>query len=199
MLLLLSAAWPVIGDSPPSEKTWSIKGAIQPSGGRYFHRRVELRVPSFVQRDARWRHEPLGSMRITMGTNGCAVASAAMVLASYGFDVDPQRLNRFLDANNGYTAQGGLHWEAAAEYDPGKVHKAYEGLPTYDLIDSNLASGNPVIVRVATKGGPHFVVIAGKEGFDYLTRDPGTGAALGLYPLRMFRTQIDALRIYERL
>mgnify|MGYP001607066153 CR=1 FL=1 len=30
----------------------------------------------------------------------------------------------------------------------------------------------------------HFVVIAGKDGFDYLVRDPGAGSAKGLYPLR---------------
>ena len=49
-------------------------------------------------------------------------------------------------------------------------------MPSYSLIDSNLARGNPVIVRVRFPSGiTHFVVIAGKEGFDYLIRDPGAG------------------------
>jgi hypothetical protein len=43
----------------------------------------------------------------------------------------------------------------------------------------------------------HFVVIAGKDGFDYLIRDPGAGAAKGLYPLREFGSRIEALRFYE--
>jgi hypothetical protein len=43
----------------------------------------------------------------------------------------------------------------------------------------------------------HFVVIAGKDGFDYLVRDPGGGAAKGLYALRELGSDIEALRFYE--
>ncbi|HJT82773.1 MAG TPA: hypothetical protein VJ719_16370, partial [Chthoniobacterales bacterium] len=65
---------------------------------------------------------------------------------------------------------------------------------------SNLARGNPVIVRVRFRSGiTHFVVIAGKEGFDYLVRDPGAGAAKGFYPLRELNSKIEALRFYEQL
>jgi hypothetical protein len=48
-------------------------------------------------------------------------------------------------------------------------------------------------------GITHFVVIAGKDGFDYLIRDPGAGAAKGLYPLRELGSNIEALRFYERI
>jgi hypothetical protein len=76
----------------------------------------------------------------------------------------------------------------------------YEDLPSYRLIDSNLARGNPVIVRVRLRGGvTHFVVVAGKDGFDYLVRDPGAGAAKGFYPLRELRSDLEALRFYEPL
>ena len=55
-----------------------------------------------------------------------------------------------------------------------------------------------MIVRVRLGGGiTHFVVIAGKDGFDYLVRDPGTGSAKGLYPLRELGSNIEALRFYE--
>ena len=67
-------------------------------------------------------------------------------------------------------------------------------------IDSNLARGNPVIVRVRLRNGiTHFVVIAGKDGFDYLVRDPGAGAAKGFYPLRDLGSDIEALRFYQPL
>jgi hypothetical protein len=63
-----------------------------------------------------------------------------------------------------------------------------------------LAHGNPVIVRVRFPSGvTHFVVIAGKDGFDYLIRDPGAGATKGFYPLRDLGSNIEALRFYERL
>jgi hypothetical protein len=65
-------------------------------------------------------------------------------------------------------------------------------------MDSNISRGNPVIVRVRLRGGvTHFVVIAGKDGFDYLVRDPGGGASRGLYPLRELGSDIEALRFYE--
>jgi len=43
----------------------------------------------------------------------------------------------------------------------------------------------------------HFVVIAGKDGFDYLVQDPGGGSAKGLHPLREFGSDIEGLRFYE--
>ena len=181
-------------------ENWNRKQKIEASGGCYFFRRVELPVPQFRQGDERWRSDLIGSTTDTLGGAGCAISSAAMVLASYGIDTDPQRLNAFLKTNEGFTPQGWLYWEKAAELVPGRVRKAYEDLPTYHLIDANLIAGNPVIVRLRHEHGTtHFVVIAGKDGFDYLTRDPGGGAAKGLYPLREYGSKIEALRFYERL
>jgi hypothetical protein len=181
-------------------ETWARKGIIEPSGGRYFFRRVEIAVPSFRQGDERWRYDLLGPTPNTLGAEGCAVASAAMVLASYGYDTDPQRLNEFLKTNEGFTPQGWLYWEKAAELTGGHIRHAYEDLPSYELIDTNLDHGNPVIVRLRLPSRiTHFVVIAGKQGFDYLTRDPGAGAARGLYPLREFGSRIEALRFYEKV
>jgi hypothetical protein len=179
---------------------WTIPRKIPPSGGLYFFRRVELPVPSFRQADERWRRDQLGPTQSTLGGEGCAVSSAAMVLASYGFDTDPQRLNAFLKTNEGFTTQGWLYWEKAAEIASGRVRHAYESLPSYFLIDRNLFAGNPVIVRLHLPGRmTHFVVIAGKDGYDYLTRDPGAGAAKGLYPLREYGSLIEALRFYEKV
>ncbi len=77
--------------------------------------------------------------------------------------------------------------------------KAYEDLPSYWEIDRQLMAGNPVIARLHFPGGGmHFVVIAGKRGFDYLIRDPGAGWNKGLYPLREITPRIDGLRYYER-
>lgn len=195
----LSASSSVAAETSEEEKAWSVKAPLKPSGGSYFTERLELNVPIHRQKDERWKDVTMGSSRITLGAKGCAVAAASMVLASYGFDVDPQRLNQFLHQRSGYSSRTGLLWNAAAQYEPGKLRVAYEGLPSYALIDASLKRGNPVIVRVATIQGPHFVVIAGKEGFDYLICDPGSGSARGLHPLSMFRTMIETLRYYEPL
>ena len=169
-------------------------------GGVYCPGRLVLAVPSFAQGDPRWADDPLGSTPGTLHAEGCAVSSSAMVLASYGIDTDPGRLNRFLTQHEGFTPQGWLDWDKAAEFAPGRCKKAYEDDPSYGRIDWNLLRGNPVIIRIRFPGGiTHFVVIAGKEGLEYLIRDPGAGAARGLYPLSEIAAQIEALRYYRRL
>jgi hypothetical protein len=179
---------------------WTWKRKLSPHGGRPFLTRVELPVPSFQQFNDKWRDDSLGGVpeNGTLGGEGCAVAAAAMVFKFYGIDVDPQQLNWFLTSVGGYTDQGWLYWDRAAWFAPDRVRHVYEDLPSYHLIDSNIARGNPVIVRVRLASGiTHFVVIAGKDGFDYLVRDPGAGSAKGLYPLRELGSDIEALRFYE--
>lgn len=182
------------------QEDWNRLGPIEASGGLYFQPRLELDVPLFRQADERWRSDRLGDTSASLAAEGCAVAAAAMVLASYGADTDPGRLNRLLTENEGYVGTGWLVWEKAAEVTGDIARKVYEGDPSFRLIDENLRRGNPVIVRLRTESGTtHFVVIAGKEGYDYLTRDPGAGASKGLYPLREFGSKIEALRFYERI
>ena len=181
---------------------WNWKHQLSPRGGRYFFHRVELPVPSFRQGDEKWADDPLAGddSNGTLGSAGCAVAATAMVFKSYGIDTDPQQLNWFLTTVGGYTDNGWLYWERAVWWAPNQVRHVYEDLPSYQLIDTNLAHGNPVIVRVRLHSGiTHFVVIAGKDGFDYLVRDPGAGAAKGFYPLRELNSKIEALRFYQKL
>ena len=179
---------------------WNWKHVISSSGGRYFVHRIEIPVPAFAQDDPRWSMQLLGPTIDTVGQQGCALASAAMVMSFYGIDTDPQRLNQFLNLNGGYTAQGWIYWEKAADLAPGRVQKAYEDLPSYALIDANLLAGNPVIIRLTLHNGTtHFVVIVGKEGWDYLTRDPARDPAWGVYPLKDLTHSIEALRFYRVL
>jgi Peptidase_C39 like family len=172
---------------------------LAPSGGLYFPGEKVIPVPQFFQADPRWGADPLGPTPGTLAAEGCAVASAAMVLASYGADTDPGRLNAFVHANEGYTPEGWLYWEAAAAYPPALARKAYEDKPSYALIDRNLLAGNPVIVRVRLPSGiTHFVVIVGKRGFDYLIRDPGGRGDGEVYPLKEIGRPIEALRFFEK-
>lgn len=182
------------------KKVWAqLQKKLPPSGGRFLSRRLAIEVPTFRQSDARWADDRLGPSADTLASAGCAVSSAAMVLASYGIDTDPQRLNDFLTARNGYTPEGWIRWEVAAEMAPEKVSFAYENDASFRLIDDNLLEGNPVIVRLRYPDGgtTHFVVICGKQGYDYLVRDPGARAGRGVYPLREFGSDIEALRFYD--
>ena len=98
-------------------------------------------MPSFRQGDEKWSDDPLGGIEAngTVGGEGCAVASAAMVFKFYQIDVDPQQLNWFLTSVGGYTEQGWLYWDRAAWFAPDRVRHVYEDLASYQLIDSNLS------------------------------------------------------------
>jgi hypothetical protein len=173
---------------------------IDSTGGIYFPYRVALAVPRFAQGDERWGNDSLAGTPGTMAQEGCAVSSAAMVLSFYGLQLDPGQLNEFLIAHDGYTTEGWLRWEKAADFVPGKAKHVYEDLPSFFLIDSNLVRGNPVIIRLRLPGGvTHFVVIVGKRGFHYLIQDPGSGGEQGVYPLDQLTDKIEALRFYQKL
>jgi len=180
---------------------WMGKGELEPSGGLYFPGRVVHDVPQMFQADPRWGDDLLGPTTGTLAAEGCAVASAAMVLASYGADLDPGRLNAFLQKHDlGYTDRGWLYWEAASDYPPTVAEHVYEDAASHFLIDWNLMRGNPVIVRLRYPSGiTHFVVVVGKDGYDYLVRDPGGGGRKGIYPLYEFGSEIEALRFYRKL
>jgi hypothetical protein len=179
---------------------WCWPRHIGGSGGLPIPGEILISVPQFLQGDPRWRDDPLGDTPGTLGGEGCAIASASMVLGHYRMSVDPKHLNRFLREHNGFEGQGWLRWESAAEFAPGLIEKAYEDLPSFLRIDWNLLRGNPVIVRIRRPAGiTHFVVIVGKRGLDYLIRDPaGSGGGL-VYPFRELGVPIEALRYYRRL
>lgn len=180
---------------------WTRKDSpLAPSGGLWFPVTVLHDVPHFAQGDPRWGAQRLGSTPGSLAAEGCAVASAAMVMASYGADLDPGRLNSFLRTNGGFTDRGWLYWEKAAAWEPVVARHVYEDDASHFLIDWNLLRGNPVIVRLRYPSGiTHFVVIVGKRGYEYLVRDPGGGFVRGLYPLSEFGSPIEALRFYEKL
>ncbi len=190
LLALLACGWVVRG--------LTARGVIASSGGIYFIRPVAINVPPFRQGDPRWHDDHLGNTADTLAETGCALTCAAMVLKFYGAQTDPRSLNAYLTARGGYVGAGYIVWEKAAKVG-WNVKKAYENLPSYWRIDHQLMKGNPVIARIHLPGGSmHFVVIAGKRGFDYLILDPGAGWNRGLYPLREITPRIDGLRYYRQ-
>ena len=200
LVLALAVLLLFIGGGVLTGIYWFSKRQLAPSGGMYFFSRVELTVPLFQQADPVWGHDRLALSTHTLGQVGCAVSSAAMIMKYYGLDTDPGRLNNFLRDHGGYNEDNDLIWEGPPQLAPDKVRHVYEDLPSYYLIDSNLYRGNPVIVRMRFANGiTHFVVVMGKQGFDYLIRDPSHyGLEKGVYPLKEICNNIEALRYYEK-
>src|SRR5271170_1984340 len=169
---------------------------ISSSGGRYFDHRVEISVPAFAQDDPRWSDVKLGGSTDTLGYEGCAVTSAAMVAAFYGIKTDPQKLNDFLTRTGGLDSEGLIDWSLVPSVAPNCWELAYNGVASYERIDKNLLAGNPVIVLIPLRdGASHFVVIVGKEGRDYLIRDPANSDHP--YPLREITGRINGLCIFR--
>jgi hypothetical protein len=76
----------------------------------------------------------------------------------------------------------------------------YNGGPSYELIDSNLLAGNPVIALIPLPhGGYHFVVVVGKEGEDYLIRDPAASPLRRAYHLRDLTDRIAGLVFFRTM
>jgi Peptidase_C39 like family len=176
-------------------------GAIPSTGGEYFNRHVEIPVPAFAQDDPRWSSVRLGPSRDTLGDEGCAVTSAAMVVAFYGIKTDPLELNNFLTKAGGFSDDGLIHWSRVPAIAPSHLELAYNGYASYDLIDSNLLTKNPVIaiIRLRDDGAYHFVVIVGKEGRNYLIRDPAASVSRRPYPLSKLTDRIDGICIFRTI
>lgn len=178
---------------------WFWKGPLTGHGGIPIFGKMEIPVPAFFQDDPLWSQEVLGKGADTIGSAGCALSSAAMVLKFYGVDIDPKKLNAYLMEHDGYEGAAWIKWEVAATFPPGIAEHRYEDLPSYGLIDWNLLRGNPVIIRIRRPTGKtHFVVIVGKQGFDYLVRDPALKGIKGIYPFYELGTPIEALRYYRK-
>ncbi|MCX7712938.1 MAG: C39 family peptidase [Chthoniobacterales bacterium] len=176
---------------------------LPPSGGLYFPFTLQLKVPHFSQTDPRWASHYLGHTPGTLAQEGCAVASAAMVLAFRGANITPASLNQFLTHHpRGYTQNGRIWWEDAAEFDPALTTQLlphYENLPSYALLDLNLFRQNPVIARIRLPSSQtHFVVIVGKKNFDYLVLDPAQSHQPIPLPLaNLYPFPIEAIRFYR--
>lgn len=178
---------------------WFWKGPISGHGGIPILGRMEIFVAPFFQEDPLWSQESLGTSTDTIGSAGCALSSAAMVLRFYGVEVDPKKLNDYLIEHDGYEGAAWIKWEIAATFPPNIAEKRYEDLPSYGLIDWNLLRGNPVIVRIRRlTGKTHFMVVVGKQGLDYLVRDPAEKGRVGVYPFYELGTPMEALRFYQK-
>ncbi|MFS8131456.1 MAG: C39 family peptidase [Candidatus Dojkabacteria bacterium] len=136
-------------------------------------------VPLMSQRDETWGNDQLGACTDeTIHTAGCAVSAMSMLLKSYGFDTDPQKLNNFLRENNnqGYVDDCNIKWYIIPNYFKGiRLVGAFFNEKTFTRLDKELARGNPVIIgfnKVPFTSLQHWVVVTKKVGDTYYINDP---------------------------
>jgi len=151
-----------------SEVGW-VKSEYLSSGNAYYGGgAVSLSVPHYSQLDGRWRYRTLGSSKSTVGQEGCALTSIAMLQSyRYGYAVTPADLLGQLR----FTSGGAL-------YLPSDYNNYYNS-DYLAKIKSLLNSGKPVIVAAKKySGAQHWVVVTGCTGGNgagsFAINDPGS-------------------------
>lgn len=143
-------------------------------------------LPLYNQADKRWRSTPLGTTGRTLGSDGCAITSLAMVVGE-----EPPVVLQKAKAQGAIAASGDFFWPAvqamyssfyfsfrwsttneAGRNEALRLQPDVAALKTLFL----LAVGQPVILRVIHPiGTGHFVVAMGFDGTDLIIADPDGG------------------------
>ncbi len=171
---------------------------------------VGLSVPVFSQTGAYWSEDQLGTCSTSIGKEGCAITSIAMVFRHYGMDTNPRDMNDWLSNKDGGYSRGCLvDWSLADKKSEGSI--TWEGNFGRDFakIKSELNNGYPVIMKFKEVNAEdkvtlfHYAVITGYLGDTFYINDPWGGVqttvaeAYKLYGYSNPKTAIKELVIYH--
>lgn len=154
-------------------------------------------LPYWLQNDPAWGNELIGGSNESMAGAGCTVTCVAMALSSLGYQATPLDLCRELKTRNGFTQQGYVIWGKIGELTGGAIGVEFPAL-THDALDDSLRAGRPVITKIMLgRGIPHWVLLVGKQGSEYLVMDP-LNVDKTLVRLSSRSAQIYAIRVLRR-
>jgi len=147
-------------------------------------------VPLYKQNDKRWKRVPFGGCG-TIGSAGCGITSAAMVLGYYNKNVIPPMLalEEYRACETGCEKCQGTKWEAFGKIAQ-KYELNYQDLGNnLDLAIEHIKKGRPIIASVGapetksygrsgctttfTKSRGHFIVLTCVQGNAIAINDPG--------------------------
>jgi hypothetical protein len=120
-----------------------------------------MSIPVMGQQEAGWASANLGTSPASIGSDGCAITSVAMMLRYYGINTDPGALNAWLTANGGYANDDMLIWDAITRYTGGQVTFSGWLAPDLGTILAELDAGRPVVAEVSIGSNQHFVLLTG--------------------------------------
>lgn len=142
---------------------------------------ILLDISPIAQRNPLWANEQLGTSNKTIGSHGCTINCATMLLRFLlGISITPAELNTWLKANGGYQNYNWFVWSVLEKFDP-RISFRYRHNGAYlDKIDEQLQKGIPSIVNVdlnpATAAlDEHWVLVVGKVNGSYIVNDPWYG------------------------
>lgn len=151
----------------------------------------------YLQKDPRWANDPIGGSGKPLREVGCAICCLSMALSQYGIHRTPAQLNRDLKQSDGYNDHGWVYWAAIESLTHGQTRVDWIQNATHRDIESALATGQPVLVKVAPpKMLQHWVLLVGRDGHEFLMKDP-LDPGQKPKPLSTLRSQILAVRIVK--
>ncbi len=156
-------------------------------------------VSQFSQNDPQWKNNVMQTCGTTIGQEGCALTSAAMVFRYFGVDTQPAILNSCMGSQ-----ACPFDWSTgASSCSGGKASFACSGCGwlgfAWSTIESNLNNGRPVIVKLVRSTSTHFVVVvsgAGSSPSGYTINDPWDGQVKSLSSWTSSGYSTDSLRVY---
>ena len=162
-----------------------------------------MNVPLYLQTDSKWSSNQLGTCSSTIGLEGCAITSIAMVFKYYGIQTNPADMNYFLKQKNnwGYNKGCLVKWDVASQRTGGVVEWVDDYPTDLDQIRTELNNRHPVIAEVSMKlksgeYAQHFVVITGYSGSDFNVNDPLNGVTTFNQHYGNPATGIKGIRLY---
>ncbi|OYW75738.1 MAG: hypothetical protein B7Z37_12000 [Verrucomicrobia bacterium 12-59-8] len=147
--------------------------SIASTGGKKLHLRLPDDGRTHLQKDKRWAADQLGTSTGTLGSHGCLVSSVAMACSDLGVKLTPKELNERLKKAGGFLPQGWVVWNAIPRVTDNKLAADYHSSASHAIMDAALERGAYPVVKYFLPGGiQHWCVIVGKDGLEYLARDP---------------------------
>ena len=152
----------------------------------------------YAQRDRRWAADRIGGSGKTLYAVGCTICTLSMALAEHDVHLTPAQLNQALKKVDGYSSKGWVRWGAVLAATNRRAHAEILWHPSSGAIESALAAGNPVVVKVAPPPMlQHWVLLVGRDGYEYLMKDP-LAPPSKLKPLSSLGSDILAVRVVKK-
>jgi len=138
-----------------------------------------FKTQNLYQNDEKWKSTKLGNSAETIGSWGCLLTSATMMLNGIGYNETPESVNEKMKKAGGFLGANFVPsvlpfvWPNCAYRDMQPCENSPAPIAN---IDAAVAQGKPVILQVDwnKQAGiqTHFVLVKEKKGNDYVLYDP---------------------------
>lgn len=126
----------------------------------------------FSQKDSRWASDTMVK-GYTIKSSGCLMTNSTAVLTYYYVSTDPSTVNAWLSSHHYYRTDGTISsWKWVADYTANKVSASQVTTSDKNVAITEILSGRPCIIKVATGASEHWLLARGYENGKFTINDP---------------------------